>query len=288
MTYREFLAGIAAESRDRLSESDRGESPFLDACLLLSRRLGISRGKLLAKLPEPFPGIPPGFEEDWGRRLSGESVAYIVGRKEFFGRDFLVDHRVLVPRPDTETLVAAALEKGDAIAALRPEPSLRLHDVCTGSGAVAISLAAERPAWSISASDISPGALDVARLNAASLLGKALPLFRADLLEGLEGPFDIVTANPPYVPTAETAALLSKGWKEPALALDGGPDGLAIIARLVVQAWNLLSPNGFLLVETDALQSKTVHDMFWETGFRDIIVWKDLAGLERVTGARKP
>lgn len=288
MTYRQFLAGKAEELRQAREGADGGDTPFLDVCLILAHCLGISRERLLSRFPESIGEIPPSFEVAWGRRVSGESVAYIVGAKEFFGREFLVDRRALVPRPDTEILVAAALEVGDALASDRSGGNLRVHDVCTGSGAVAISIAAERPAWSVSASDISPEALELARLNAGRLLDKALPMALADLLEGLEGPFDIITANPPYVPSDETAALLAQGWQEPALALDGGPDGLAIIPRLIRQAGDLLGPKGVLLIEADALQSKSVRAMFLEEGFCDCRVWKDLAGLERITGARKP
>jgi release factor glutamine methyltransferase len=278
MTYREFLVLKSSEPRD-------GDTPFLDASLILAHCLGISREKLLMRFPEEAADIPPLFEESWIRRLAGESVAYIVGRKEFFGREFLVDGRVLVPRPDTETLVLAALEIGDTDYSAG---TLRLHDVCTGSGAVAISLAAERPKWSVSASDISLDALEVARENTSRLLGKEILLVHADLLEGLEGPFDIITANPPYVPTDEAADLLSRGWKEPSLALDGGPEGLDIIASLIGQAGKALVSGGFLLIETDALQSRSVCDMFLKEGFCDCKVWKDLAGLDRITGARKP
>ena len=316
MTYREFLAARAAELRGADVEMGSGGpgggcgsapeagTPFLDATLVFAHCLGIPREKLLARSPENLDplDIPASFGSAWARRLAGESIAYIVGTKEFFGKEFLVDQRVLVPRPDTETLVSAALDAGDAIVfarlstakvALRaaPEPraaaSLRLHDVCVGSGAVAISIAVERPSWSVSASDISSDALDVARANSRLLLGHEINLARADLLDGIEGPFDIITANPPYVPTDETAALLSKGWKEPVLALDGGPDGLAIVSRLIEQAGAVLASGGFLLIETDALQSESVRAMFLKEGFDEIRVWKDLAGLERITGGRK-
>jgi len=285
MTYREFLAAKAAELQMSMVQGDAADTPFLDATLVLAYCLGISRGRLLARLPENFNSndIPASFQTAWARRRAGESIAYIVGSKEFFGREFIVDQRVLVPRPDTETLVAAALEIGDMIA----QPNLRIHDVCTGSGAVAISIAAERLSWSVSASDISSEALDVARANSLRLLGHEIDLARADLLAGMEGPFDIITANPPYVPTEETKALLSKGWKEPSLALDGGPDGLDIVSRLISQAGQILAPGGFLLIETDALQSESVRAMFLEEGFIEIRSWKDLAGLERVTGGRK-
>ncbi len=296
MTYRQFLAARAAELAAADGEND---TPFLDACLVFAHSLGIARSSLLARFPELLPPglIPASFAEAWKRRLAGESVAYIVGTKEFFGREFLVDQRVLVPRPDTETLVAAALELGDALErgmrgeGAAPPRRLRVHDVCTGSGAVALSLAAERPDWRVSASDLSQDALDVAAANAARLLPVAaapLALFRADLLEGLAGPFDLITANPPYVPSGETAALLARGWREPPLALDGGPDGLGLMPRLIGQAFRVLAPGGFLLIESDALQSPDIRDMFLKEGFGEVRVWKDLAGLDRITGARKP
>lgn len=280
MTVREFLLAESA----RLEWS---ETPFLDACLVLSHCLGISREALLARLPEDLVSPPRGFAEAWERRISGESIAYITGSKEFFGRSFVVDRRVLVPRPDTETLVVAALEAGDRLRAESGrEPCV--HDVCTGSGIVAISLAAERPRWNISASDISLDALDVAALNARRLLPSALPLRQANLLEGVEGSFDIITANPPYVPSGETRQLLAQGWAEPVLALDGGADGLDVIRLLIAQARGRLRSGGFLLIEADALQSREVCAIFSLHGYREPRVWKDLAGLERVTGASVP
>jgi len=302
VTYRQFLAARAAELAAADGEND---TPFLDACLVFAHSLGIARSSLLARFPELLPSdlIPASFAEAWARRLAGESVAYIIGIKEFFGREFLVDNRVLVPRPDTETLVAAALElgdeleRGDATASASPGEEaapprrLRVHDVCTGSGAVAVSLAAERPGWRLSASDLSQDALDVAAANAARLLPVAaapLALFRADLLEGFAGPFDLITANPPYVPSGETAALLARGWREPPLALDGGSDGLDLMPRLIGQAFRVLAPGGFLLIESDALQSPDIRDMFLKEGFGEVRVWKDLAGLDRITGGRKP
>ena len=286
MTYREFLVL-------RSAELPKGGTAFLDASILLAHCLDISRETLLTRFPERIDEASvEAFSDLWKRRLSGESVAYILGRKEFYGRNFIVDGRVLVPRPDTETLVEAALEIGDDIFARifgeSPSRSFRLHDVCTGSGAVAVSIAAERPGWLVSASDLSTEALDVAEINASLLLGRRMPLAVADLLGGVEGPFDVITANPPYVPSLETERLLALGWGEPRLALDGGRDGLDLVRRLAGEAFSRLFPGGFLLIETDDLQSEATRDILIRAGFGETRVWKDLAGLERVTGAQRP
>lgn len=280
------------------------DTAFLDVSLLLAHCLGVTRTELLGRMPvalDKEPGDPELqlFDALMARRRSGESVAYILGRREFFGRCFVVTKDVLVPRPDTETLVQAALEVGESFA-LGPGAAgapLRLHDVCTGSGAVAISIACERPRWQVSASDLSEAALTVARENSLRLLGREIQFVRSDLLDGVAAaftaisasearPFDIITANPPYVTSDEVDALMASGWKEPRLALDGGPDGLDFIRRLVLQAPPLLSHGGYFLIETDPLQVNTICDMLAEAGFDDLRVWQDLAGRRRVSGGR--
>lgn len=291
----EFLASRAAENK-------KSDTPFLDACLVAAFCMGISRDRLLASLSDSADSIPREFKAAWERRLSGESVASITGKKEFFGRDFFVDRRVLIPRPDTEVLVSAALELGDSRSARigrgKGASEFSVVDVCTGSGAVAISLAAERPGWRLCATDISRDALEVARLNSRRILGRELPLARADLLEDIEHSpgigtvprpsYDLIVSNPPYLLSSETEKLLAEGWTEPRLALDGGPDGLVLVRRLVGQASSRLKPGGFLLIETDALQIEKVHDMFEKEGFQEIRAWKDLAGLPRVSSGRLP
>lgn len=288
VTYRDFLA----RSARTLPESD---SAFLDVSLLLARCLGITRTELLGRMPVALDRRPEDpalqlFDALMARRRSGESVAYILGCREFFGHSFTVTKAVLVPRPDTETLVQAALEIGDLLAlesgqSCRP---LRLHDACAGSGAVAISIAGERPRWQVGASDLSEGALTVARENSLRLLGREIPFVRSDLLSGVAPAFDIITANPPYVTSAEVDALMAAGWKEPRLALDGGPDGLELIRRLILQVPSRLSHGGYFLVETDPFQVDTVCAMLSEAGFDGLRVWQDLAGRGRVSGGRLP
>jgi release factor glutamine methyltransferase len=309
------------------------ETPFLDASLLLADALGMTTARLHASAPEIVAeGELERFRSRLASRSRGLPVACILGYKEFWGRRFSVDERVLVPRPDTETLVEAALKLGDIIqrekkkkdnasaetlsssaegAEERAAGSLRLraciaplrvHDACTGSGCVAISLAADRPGWSVSASDLSAGALEVAAENAAAILGPdrgagsrpggELALTLSDLLESAlprnEGAFDLIAANPPYVPSSEAEALLKLGWSEPMTALDGGADGLDLLRRLVPQAARALVPGGALLVEADGEQADAVAALFRASRFIEIETICDLGGRPRVTSGRKP
>jgi len=275
------------------------ETPFLDASLLLADSLGVDTSKLLASSPDAV-GAPvlESYRSRVAERARGVPAAYLVGYKEFWGRRFAVDGRVLVPRPDTETLVEVALRIGDAIAAAHPP---RVHEACAGSGCVAVSLAAERPGWEVSASDLSEGALEVARGNADAILGPAgggrpggpLAFLRSDLLSAVlggaaSGGFDLVVANPPYVPSDEARALLGLGWSEPLLALDGGEDGLDLLRRLVPEASRALAPGGALLVEADGGQAAAVAELFRASRFTDVEGQGDLGGRLRVTSGRMP
>jgi len=303
MTLRE----ARAEGADALSRS-AVESPALDAALLLAHAAGLDRAKLLARLSDPIAEETLAeYRALIGRRAAGSCVAYLVGRKEFRGLDFIVSPAVLVPRPDTETLVEAALEWIDARAAmhgplgprssprpLRPEaPSrtLRALDVCTGSGCVAISLKAERPGLSQAAADLSEAALEVARENARRLLpgGAAdIEFFLGDLLEPVAAPYDLITANPPYVPSAVIETLAAEVRAEPRLALDGGADGLVLVRRLAFEAACKLAPGGRLLIEAGHDQAPAVAEILGAAGLVDIAFQRDLAGIERVTGGSKP
>jgi release factor glutamine methyltransferase len=283
------------------------ETPFLDASLILADALSMDRSELLASGPEELdPGASRTYMGRVAERARGVPVAYILGRKEFWGRSFRVDQRVLIPRPDTEALVEAALALGDAIlrerggsAGLasvpraRPEPALRVHDACAGSGCVAISIAAERPGWIVSASDISPGALELARENAADLVDPARPggpvaFSRSDLLAGVGGAFDLIASNPPYVESDVTTRLLALGWEEPRSALDGGEDGLDLIRALVPQAAAALSPGGALAIEADPGQAGAVAELLRASRLAEVGTEPDLAGRPRVTTGRKP
>lgn len=297
-------ASLLADATSRLRKLGI-ETPYLDATLLLSTALSTSREDLFARLPDSVDaGAIERFHAMIARRASGEPVSYIRGFKEFYGREFRVDPRVLVPRPDTEVLVEVALQilddlvGGDADGraprdpafqanAPRAEP-IRVHDACTGSGAVAISIKAERPTVEVSVSDVSDAALAVCYENCILQLGSPLPSRRSDLLSEVAGRFHLIVSNPPYLTSAETDAMKATGWPEPALALDGGADGLDLIRSLAAQAVEHLVGNGYLCIEAADPQGPTVCDILSSNGFVDVSNRYDLAGRRRVTVGRKP
>ncbi|MEN6297807.1 MAG: peptide chain release factor N(5)-glutamine methyltransferase [Rectinema sp.] len=283
MTYRDMLL----EAAHSFSSS---ETPFLDAVLLLSWSLDLPKEKVLAMLPDRVENVPTSFHEMVERRRRGESVAHIRGFREFFGREFLVNDNVLSPRQDTEVLVDAAFESGDALSKAfntgEGAGHLSVLDMCTGTGAVAVSIAAERPQWRVSASDVSPSALDVARENARRLLpSPSISFIESDLFFSIEGRFDLIAANPPYVSRAQAERLVGDGWKDPLLALDGGIDGMKFVRAIIMEGHKFLSQNGVLLLEMDPFQIPEATALFEKEGFCDIRTWKDLAGRTRVAGA---
>ena len=239
------------------------ETPRLDAEVLLAAALGVDRSALIA---DPSRGVEPEpFREYVARRARREPVAYILGRKGFRRLELDVDPRVLIPRPETEHVVEAALAL--------PEGA-RVVDVGTGSGAIALALADERPGLRVAATESSPGALAVARANVARL-GLPVELLEGDLLEPVSGPVDAVVSNPPYVRDGERLAP-ELGY-EPREALYGGPDGLAVLRRLAAAVRDV----PFVAVEVGAGQAAEVAAMLGATE-----VVRDLAGIERVVVRR--
>jgi release factor glutamine methyltransferase len=265
------------------------ESPFLDATLLLSFTLGCGRDRLLALLPDVIsPEALERYRAYVARRARGEPLAYLTGEKEFYGRSFIVDGRVLIPRPETELLVEAALQ---ALQALPPGPEgrrPRAHDAFTGSGCVGISLAAERPDLDMSLSDFSSDALKLCERNCAALLGASLPIAQGSVLSAARGPLDLITANPPYVTSDLSDCIRAGGNTEPRLALDGGPEGLDFYAPLAAEAWELLAPGGTLAAEIGDEQGAAVRAIFEKQGYRDLRVQRDLAGQDRVMLGVRP
>lgn len=276
MTFREALL----RAKKRL---ERYETPYLDALILLAHAAGVGKERILASLPETVPEITAAFfDELLARRLSGEPVAYIRNRKEFWGLDFYVDARVLIPRPDTEILVEQAI-----VLLAEQKGAVRVHDACTGSGCIAVALKLELPELQVSVSDISSSALEVAKFNSSSLLGAPLPASVSDLLRGVTGPFDLITCNPPYVEHEYVQNLLAAGWPEPELALDGGEDGYDLIPRLLTEALDRLNRNGYLMIEASPpLVPRIVSDME-QAGFSESRTVEDLSGRQRVALGRR-
>jgi release factor glutamine methyltransferase len=254
------------------------DTPFLDAVVLLAHAMGSSKEKLLASLPDPVDdGVEADFKSLLDRRAAGTPVSYLRGRKEFFGLEFSVDERVLVPRPDTEILVERALS------ICRSEPGIRrVHDACTGSGCVGISLSLMEPWLEVSASDISAAASEVFFKNTEALLGKRIPFWLSDLMEGVPGTFDLIVSNPPYLTDAEADDLAKIGWPEPDISLRGGRDGTGIAIRLIRSAPRSLRSGGWLAVEAAPGQFETLSAAMESAGFGSIGVDKDLAGRDRV------
>ena len=261
-------------------------SARLDAELLATQAFGRTRVELYTHFDQPL-GDPElaAYRGLVQRRMAGESVAYILGRKEFWSLDLQVDARVLVPRPDTETLVEQALELVKAM----PDHgrALRVADIGTGSGALALALKKERPGDEVFAVDISPEALEVARAN-ATRLGLDVAFLQGDLVAPLAGlgPFDLVASNPPYIPSLDIAGLSPEVRREPILALDGGTDGLVLVHRLASEARKVLAPGGALAMEIGAGQATAAMEILRGEGYAGIGARRDLAGIERVVFGR--
>ncbi len=266
--------------RDALSASTEAldaagcDTPRLDAELLLARAAGVDRASLHANSNgELTPPQAREFSELVRRRVRREPVAQILGTAYFRELELLVDHRVLVPRPETELLVEMA------------EDGQRVLDVGTGSGAIALAIAQERSGVRVTGIDSSPDAIDVARAN-AERLGLDVELMIADLIVG--GPYDLIVSNPPYVRESDWAGLAPEiTLYEPQEAVLGGPDGLDIVRRLVPEAAATLVRGGLLGVEIGQGQSRAVEALFEKAGLRSIETKRDLAGIPRVVTGRR-
>jgi len=213
------------------------------------------------------------------RRLQGEPVAYITGRKDFFGLTLNVDARVLDPRPDTEILVEWALEL------LPSGQPTRVLDLGTGSGAVALALQHQRPAAQVTAVDVSADALAVASAN-AQRLGLPVQCVLSHWMDAVPGPFELIVSNPPYVAEGDTH--LSALTHEPLSALSSGADGLDDIRQIIAQAPSRLAPGGWLLLEHGWDQAAPVQALLRKAGFVQVQSRRDLGGIERCTGAVMP
>ena len=260
------------------------DDPRLTSELLLSHVLTLPRVKLYMDLDRPLTKDELAtYRALIGRRIAGEPTQYLVGHREFYARRFIVDARVLIPRSETELLVEAVLRE------LKKDAPSRVLDVCTGSGCIAVTIAAERPQASVWATDLMPGALEVAQKNAEALQVDArVTFFQGDLFAPVPrgATFDVIVSNPPYVKTGDLKTLQREVQREPREALDGGLDGVTLIARVIDGALPRLKPGGLLALEIGEDEGSAVRELLLRAGYRDVKIEKDLARHERMAMAR--
>jgi release factor glutamine methyltransferase len=273
-------AGQALQAaRARLAAMSR--NPRRDAEVLLAHLLGCDQTALLTH-PERLlsPAESDQFESLLKRRLANEPMQYITGSQEFFGLLFEVTPDVLIPRPETEHLVEAALEH------IGPQANARIVDVGTGSGAIAVALAHARPRSHVTAVDLSPAALEVARRNAQRHgVLERVTFQQSNLLTSVDGAdFDVVASNPPYIAEGEVLEP-QVSYYEPHSALYSGPTGLEVYERLIPQARKVLKPQGWLLIEIGFGQQPAVEALL--RGWPSVSVVHDLQGIPRVVQAMK-
>ncbi len=269
------IRNLLYEASSRLKET---ETPFLDAVVLLERVMNLSKEKIFASFPDT---VSEEKQKQYNtlvdKRLNGIPVSYILNKKEFYGLDFYVDNRVLVPRPDTETIVEAAID------IIRQNDKVKkVHDLCTGSGCIAIALKYTCKEIKLSASDISPDAIEVFKKNNSTLIDEPIPVFTSNLLKNVSGKFDIITANPPYLKDLESKEMKSSGWPEPESALNGGMDGFDFILKIIKNSPDHLNYGGYLLIEGAENQMEESALRMKASGYTNINFKKDLSGRDRV------
>ncbi|RKH01683.1 peptide chain release factor N(5)-glutamine methyltransferase [Corallococcus sp. CA053C] len=267
-------------------EKRQVDAPRLTTEILLAHVLKTGRVRLYVDLDRPLAKEElTAFRALIERRLAGEPTNYLTGTKEFYNRAFKVDARVLIPRPETELLVEALLH-----AVPKDAPS-RVLDVCTGSGCIAISVAGERPQATVFATDLSPDACALAKENAQALgMGDRVTVLQGDLFSPLppDAKFQVVVSNPPYIDSGDIAGLSPEVRREPRLALDGGPDGLVAMRRVIQGARRVLEPGGLLALEMGETQGSAVLELLRAAGYADARVEKDLERRERMAFGTQP
>lgn len=263
--------------------SEKGcDSPRLDAEVLLAHVLGVSRVELYLNLDKPLNNQEV---DDYriliGRRGQRIPVAYLTGRKEFYSLPLTVQPGVLIPRPETELLVEKVIElTADFLGQKDP---VSILDLGTGSGAIALALACESSSIRVTAVDISPTALQTAEHNAEQLgVGDQIRIVQSDLFENVDGTYAVICSNPPYIPSQELLNLQPELSVEPAVALDGGEDGLIFYGRIMDQAASFLKQPGFVVLEIGWDQGDAVREIGETRGFQWLETIPDYAGLDRV------
>lgn len=281
-TVRETWVDAQAQLADKL-KIDATETR-LEAQLLLQAALKVNRAWLLAHANDTMQANHyADFQALLTRRLAGEPVAYILGSREFYGLDLMVTPDTLIPRPDTETLVEAALDKTPHL------PLLRILDLGTGSGAIALAIAKHRQQANITAVDASTGALEVAKKNAQNLNITNVEFVLSDWFDNLENEkFDVIVSNPPYIEQDDAHLTQGDLRFEPITALASGLDGLDDIRHIIDHCLIHLKPQGWLMLEHGYNQAELVADLMAQTGLTEITTLKDLGDNDRVTIAKNP
>jgi len=260
------------------------ENAAREARISLCAASGLSQVDLIVDPRKPLGSAAPGIETFAARRAAGEPLSRILGQREFWGLKFAISLQVLDPRPETETIVEAAI----GILGARRDERLRILDLGVGSGALLCGLLADFPVSRGVGVDVSAGAANVARGNveACGLSGRA-EIRVGSWMRDLEGPFDLIVSNPPYIATADLPWLPREVRDfDPWIALDGGFDGLAAYRQIMPGSRSLLAPRGWLIAEFGARQAADVTAIARRCGFAEAIIYKDLAGLDRVVAAR--
>ena len=253
----------------------------LENRILLCHATGLSRVQLITQSDRPLTSEEAQHLDALvARRLQGEPIAYIVGRREFFGLEFQVGPAVLIPRPDTELIVELALER-------LPQQHPRLLDMGTGSGAIAVAVAVTRPDAAVTALDVSPDALAIAQANAAAN-GASVRFLQGSWFDALDAAatFDVIASNPPYIAAGDDHLAQGDLRFEPVGALTDHADGLAAVRIIVAGSGRHLAPGGWLLLEHGYDQAAAVRALLLDAGFAEVQSWKDLGHIERVSGGR--
>jgi release factor glutamine methyltransferase len=268
-------------------------SPRLNAETLLMFTLNCDRAYLFAHPERELSANEQScYDSSLAQRARGVPTQYITGHQEFWGMDLIVTPAVLIPRPETEHIIEAVLElaasKTNSGQEHSPRAGLRIADIGTGSGCIALALAKELPRAEIHATDISPDALEVARANAhRHQLGDRIQFHECDLLDGVSGTFDYIVSNPPYVGESEEDTVQLEVRKfEPRNAVFAGPTGTEVIARLIPQAHTALKPGGWLIIEISATIADATKNLLrdWD----EVAIIPDLQSIPRIIRARKP
>jgi release factor glutamine methyltransferase len=276
-----MTATVRQVLRDAIQQlHDRVDDPYTDSHVLLAYSLGKNRAWLIAHADDELdPASLDDFSQLLNQRRQGMPVAYLLGQREFWSLPFSVTRDTLIPRPETEHLVERAL-------ALPVPEVARVLDYGTGSGVIAVVLAKERPDWTVSAIDCSPGALSVARENAAHHQVGITFLQSCDFACFAGQSFDLIVSNPPYIRQDDPHLLRGDVCLEPAQALVSGPEGLDCIRYLIENSATYLTPDGYLLLEHGYDQAVAVRGLMQQHGFSDVTTERDFAGHERVTSGQ--